>query len=402
MKRVTHSRAPPPPDLYPFPVGADEDELDLIPRPCPHRPKSPHHRPAPKQSTKRKSAQSIQTPSASPRHQPAGEQAPVASTSRTLSQPSTKRRRNSSLVFRNDRDTQDSSPRKQGILRRSLGESKTNEANQAVVVDQVREDPPIQRVQKAATKRRRGDAVQQPPKATEPRRSERVLRREEIESENVDEEEEEEEGEEEEDGIKEELLSDEEGSVFVKGEDQDGDEHERFYERERQVQADKDEMARVALSRTRNMTSTRPNHAPTFYVSEPYHDNGTQDWTRSRDSRSIDRDDSVDQSHLHPSAPSPVPSASHSPVPSMTLESLFSTLNPPRLSRLVPHFRKLGFETPEDLWLLLRPTDAGLRLRETMWEQVGEYERVEGREFTMFEREMLKIELEESRQRSLE
>ncbi|GAA5949631.1 hypothetical protein JCM3765_002732 [Sporobolomyces pararoseus] len=376
--------------LYPASEDPDEDDpLDFLP-PLPyHLPPrtSPSHSSKQKQlsssssSSKKKnkkSAQSIQTPSASPRHLPNREPQTTTTTASSKSGPPTKRRRTSSLVFRNDIDTEEMTPRKERILRRK------QKLDQSEMVDQSELEVTSSSGKESKTDKGRT-------RREEERRSDREREMEEIEREMRKGSEEfvvaAQEEEEEEDHVKDEEPSEDEDLVFMKDEDErevddsTGEHRTAIEEQPHDTIADWPSRNDTVI-RKRHPQPHEPNH------SRPQRDQSIEDHSPNR------------QIHRPQAQHSPSPSASsppHSRHSIPTLSAFIHSLDLPRLSRLIETFHDLGISTSEDVLALASTTTAGQRRREEIWKLVGEVERERGREFTKFEMATLKVGLEESR-----
>ncbi|GAA5988556.1 hypothetical protein JCM5350_004452 [Sporobolomyces pararoseus] len=329
-----------------------------------------------KEKKNKKSAQSIQTPSASPRHLPNRE---TTADSKTELPPTTKRRRTAStLVFRNDIDTEEMTPRKERILRRK---QKLDQSEMTVAQPKATEVTTSSR-QGTSTERQRARREE------ERRRSENEEREREIRKESERLVEAAEEEQDEEDYVKDEEISedDEEEVVFVKDEDE-GEGEQRMGERREIMEEPLPDT--IAEWPARNDEVIRKRH---HQAHDPNHSGRQQD--PSTENHSSNREIRGTHARHSPSPSASSPPRSHS-IP--TLSAFIHSLDLPRLSRLIETFHELGISTREDVLALASTTIAGQRRREEIWKLVGEVERERGREFTKFEMATLKVGLEESR-----
>ena len=321
---------------------------------------------------KRKSAQSIQTPSASPRHQPV----PVASTSnhrftrdekayqefRSRSQRDAERRvkdqveererykrKHFSLSSRANPEPTVSSPRQARLNRRSLGKERAHE-------EEEEEKEPERKSRKSEKDERihyddgrifrNGQLVRQVGNGTQRRDEDaeevEVKREESLEESDFD-------------------------CLIVKAEEEEGSERRSSTENEEGEEREQFALKQLGLEKQRLLR-----HSPLVLPFQP-------------------------TPHQVLPTPHPRPRTQSQSDSLPSLASFLTSLDLPRLSRLIPHFHSIGVETSDELFALSSQTAVGKKRRENVMGMVEELERGLGREFKRFERETVEGELEERR-----
>ncbi|GAA5838330.1 hypothetical protein JCM5353_006852 [Sporobolomyces roseus] len=364
--------------------------------------------------TKRKTAQSIQTPSASPRHQPI----PVASTSthhfaredrrseedkrrirkeqhevvrqqdlkraqrvHESAREEHKRKRLSNSSRTNPEPTQ-SSPRQERSNRRSLGKEKAME-------EEMPEPSTRRRKRRTSEKEERvpyddgrifrnGQLVR--PSRTSIERRSRDQSEEEVEAE--------------EEVVKREESLEDSDCMIVKEEEEEEEEEDTSRRssteneednEEREVESSEPAMTEPELFALKQLGKERqrllryqplvlPVRSPVLAQARPL---PNQQPTFSR--------------------PQPQPQPEPLPDSPPSLASFLESLDLPRLSRLIPHFHEIGVESPEEVFALSSQTAVGKKRRENVMAMIEEMERGRGREFKRFERDTIDAELEEAR-----
>jgi hypothetical protein len=323
-------------------------------------------------------------------------------------------------VFRNDKDTEEMTPRRERMLRRKNKVDDTREEETTSGQGQ----KPAERRESLMMQPRRGDREKQKARQSETRNAEegdrrkgvmsqfdatisesvvkskrdtndtrqRQLEREEIEIERVMRLEEAEPQAEEQDVIKVEERYDDDyadGAVSIKAEEVEGEgeEYGHFDAEEEEESRHRDDFGddRAVNAQGR--------------IQSPYKARSMSPRRRQRPANDSHRAAALSRPQ-ESAAPfqSPTPHANAStPSPIPTLSYFIHSLDLPRMSRLIEPFHEVGIETPEDLLALASTTTAGKRRRDLVLVAVGEIERERGGEFTRFEQVTIKIGLEESR-----
>jgi len=364
-------------DKHPAPSDPEADDLDFLGSTLP----TPSTTTSSTTSRKiRKTAQSIQTPSASPRHQ----LAPIASTSnhrftrgeqedtsrtrieqdRTARQRDLERarkvqgeererykRKRLSLSSRTDPEPTVSSPRQARLNRRSLGKERAHEEEE----EEEGKEPERKSRKSEKDERihyddgrifRNGQLVRRVGKGSE-RRIENeedveVKREESLEESDFD-------------------------CLIVKAEEEEGSERRSSTENDEGEEREQFALKQLGLEKQRLLR-----HSPLVLPFQP-------------------------TPHQVLPTPHPRPRTQSQSDSLPSLASFLTSLDLPRLSRLIPHFHSIGVETSDELFALSSQTAVGKKRRENVMGMVEELERGLGREFKRFERETVEGELEERR-----
>ncbi|GAA5922524.1 uncharacterized protein JCM15063_003332 [Sporobolomyces koalae] len=373
MKRSESPRELPEVARYrhPTPQDPDADDLDLLPPTFSVASRDATHTSRTASAKKRKTAQTIQTPSASPRHVPLPETIATSSRSEPHLALPAKQKKRSSLVFRSDKDDGDASPRKERILRRRATAKETErhlarsprqpdwpvdiERGGQAPVKTPRKKVPLQQPQEVArTERAHGGDFRTYHRVAAPTEKsgepvERVRR-----------------------------PVEEDDCVVIKSENDAG--APWSVQAELPVRPHEIDQLAPSTSSPRKRSKRSDLRPPDLrHPTPPPHSP-----SRSRS----------------PSRPIPIP-VSQSPAPNAnvipSLADFLHSLDLPRLSRLVPHFHEIGVETPEELLAFASDSAVGKRRRETVWTLIGQSERDHGRDLKRFEKETVEASLEEAK-----